>query len=111
MWNLLAGLITTYLGNRAEKAQAKHEREIKQITGEQEWDISQSNNAGSSWKDEWFTIVLSVPMIGAFIPTVVPYIEEGFRVLDSMPDYYKGFLGAAVAASFGIKALSNWGNK
>ena len=111
MWNLLVGLITTYLGNRAEKTKAKHEREIKQITGEQEWDISQSNNAGSSWKDEWFTIVLSVPMIGAFVPSVVPYIEEGFRVLDSMPDYYKGFLGAAVAASFGIKALSNWGNK
>lgn len=111
MWNLLAGLVTTYLSNRAEKSKAKHERELKQITGEQEWDVAQANNAGNSWKDEWFTIVLSVPMIGAFIPSVVPYIEEGFRVLDSMPDYYKGFLGAAVAASFGIKALSNWSNK
>lgn len=113
MWNLLiaplAELGKTWLKNKAEKSQAMHERELKQITGEQEWDISQANNAGSSWKDEWFTIVLSVPMIGAFIPDVVPYIEEGFRVLDSMPDYYKGFLGAAVAASFGIKALSNWG--
>jgi len=25
-----------------------------------------------------------------------------------MPDWYKGFLGAAVAASFGIRGLANW---
>ena len=33
---------------------------------------------------------------------------EGFRVLDQMPDWYKGFLGAAVAASFGLRGLANW---
>jgi len=26
-----------------------------------------------------------------------------------MPDYYKAFLGGAIAASFGIKTLSHWG--
>jgi len=26
-----------------------------------------------------------------------------------MPDYYKAFLGGAIAASFGIKTLSRWG--
>jgi hypothetical protein len=31
--------------------------------------------------------------------------------LEGMPDWYKGFLGAAVAASFGIRTLSKWGNK
>jgi len=43
-----------------------------------------------------------------FIPSLVPYVKEGFIVLESMPDFYKGFLGAAIAASFGIKTLSNW---
>ena len=47
--------------------------------------------------------------VGAFVPTMVPYIHEGFRVLNDMPDFYKGFLGAAIAASFGIKALTKWG--
>jgi hypothetical protein len=42
---------------------------------------------------------------------MVPYIHEGFRVLNDMPDFYKGFLGAAIAASFGIKALTKWGSK
>ena len=115
MWNLLiaplAELAKQHFANKAEEKQAKHQATLKRIEGEQNWDETQANNAGNSWKDEWFTIVLSVPMIGAFIPSVVPYIEDGFRALDGMPDYYKGFLGAAVAASFGIKALSSWGNK
>jgi len=25
-----------------------------------------------------------------------------------MPEYYKGFLAAAIAASFGLKGLANW---
>jgi hypothetical protein len=42
---------------------------------------------------------------------MVPYVEQGFIVLETMPDYYKGFLGAAIAASFGMKAVSKWGSK
>jgi hypothetical protein len=47
----------------------------------------------------------------AFIPEAVPIVKNGFDVLQQMPDWYKGFLGAAVAASFGIRTLSKWGNK
>lgn len=115
MWNLLiaplADLAKQHFANKAEEKQAKHQATLKRIEGEQSWDETQAANSNNSFKDEWFVLVLSVPMIGAFIPSVVPYIEEGFRVLDGMPDYYKGFLGAAIAASFGIKALSNWGGK
>jgi hypothetical protein len=41
----------------------------------------------------------------------VPYVEQGFAVLETMPDWYKGFLGAAVAASFGIRSLTNFKGK
>jgi len=42
---------------------------------------------------------------------MVPYVQEGFNVLSTMPDYYKAFLGGAIAASFGIKSMSSWGKK
>jgi len=42
---------------------------------------------------------------------MVPYIKEGFITLQEMPDFYKGFLGAAMAASFGIKSLAKWGDR
>lgn len=113
MWNILVGPLVElgkqWFKNKAEKAQATHEATLKKIQTDADWDATQANNANASWKDEWFAIVLSVPMIGAFIPDFVPYIQEGFNVLNDMPDYYKAFLGGAIAASFGIKTLSNWG--
>ena len=107
----LGSIASTWISGKAEEAKAKQEVKLKAIQSEENWDKVMAEGTQSSWKDEWFTIVLSIPMIGAFIPDLVPYIQKGFEVLDSMPEYYKGFLAAAIAASFGIKALSNWKSK
>jgi len=115
MWQMLitplVELGKSFLNNKLEKTKAKHEAELKRLQNDADWDANQAQNASNSWKDEWFAILLSIPMVGAFIPDAVPYIERGFEVLSNMPDYYKAFLGGAIAASFGIKTLSNWGNK
>ena len=115
MWNLLiqplVGLVTTHLNHKAEAKQAVHNSTLKKIEHEGSWEESQASNAQNSWKDEWFTVILSIPLIGVFIPDMVPYIKEGFITLQEMPDFYKGFLGAAMAASFGIKSLSKWGER
>ena len=71
-----------------------------------DWDITAQQNAGNSWSDEWFVLLLSFPLIGAFVPGLQPYVQEGFRQLDLMPDYYKAFLATAVGASFGYRALA-----
>ena len=90
------------------KEQAVHKRKLTQIKNEASWDETQAKNANTSLKDEWFVFLLSIPMIGAFVPDMVPYVKEGFVVLNEMPEFYKAFLGAAIAASFGIKSLANW---
>lgn len=104
----LASLLGGWLKNKAEEKQALHERKLETIKHEANWDNIQATNAGTSWKDEWFTILFSVPLVMAFIPEAVPLVSEGFKVLEGMPDWYKAFLGAAVAASFGIRTLSKW---
>ena len=115
MWQTLiaplANLVGGYLKNKAEEKQAVHERKLEVIKHESNWDNIQATNAGTSWKDEWFTLLFSVPLVMAFVPEMVHIVKEGFEVLEGMPDWYKGFLGAAVAASFGIRTLSKWGNK
>jgi hypothetical protein len=105
---LVGGIASEWLQGKREEAKAKQEAKITAIKSVENWDSIQATNASSSFKDEWFVVILSIPMIGAFIPSLVPYIERGFQVLDTMPDYYKGFLGAAIAASFGLKSLANW---
>ena len=46
-------------------------------------------------------------MVMAFIPSLVPYVEQGFKVLEGMPSWYQALLGGVFAASFGLKKLSN----
>jgi len=115
MWQALIAplteIISGHFKRKAEEKQATHERKLEVIKHESSWDNIQATNAGSSWKDEWFTLLFSVPLVMAFIPEAVPVVQDGFRVLEEMPEFYKAFLGAAVAASFGIRALSKWGNK
>jgi hypothetical protein len=112
MWQSLIAPISNLLGgwlkNKAEEKQALHERKLEGIKKEASWDNIQATNSGTSWKDEWFTLLFSIPLIMAFVPEMVHIVRAGFEVLEGMPDWYKGFLGAAVAASFGIRALSKW---
>lgn len=105
---LVGELATTWMQGKAAEAKVKQEVKIKAMQSEENWEKMMAEGSKTSWKDEWFVIVLSIPMIGAFIPSLVPYIQQGFIVLSAMPEYYKGFLAAAIAASFGLKGLSNW---
>lgn len=112
MWQTLLGpvvdLVGGHLQRKAEEKKAVHERKMVAIQQDANWENINASNANSSWKDEWFTILFSVPCVLAFFPSMVPVVMEGFTVLNGMPDWYKGFLGAAVAASFGIRGLANW---
>jgi len=104
----IVSLVGGHLERKAEEKKAIHERKMVAIQQDANWENIHANNASSSWKDEWFTILFSIPCILAFFPSMVPVVMQGFAALDGMPDWYKGFLGAAVAASFGIRGLANW---
>ena len=75
---------------------------------EAEWDKLMAEGSKESWKDEYWTLVLSIPAILAFFPDAVPHVQAGFAVLDTMPDWYKAALGVAIGASFGVKQFSRF---
>lgn len=78
----------------------------KQIAGEIDWDIAAQKNSESSWKDEYLTILFSIPLLLCFLPFTVDYVERGFEALAQTPDWYKYTLGVIVSASFGIKGAT-----
>jgi hypothetical protein len=112
MWQTLIGPVTALIGDhfkrRSQEKRAVHKRKLEAIKQDANWENIHANNAANSWKDEWFTILFSIPCVLAFFPSMVPIVMQGFSALDAMPDWYKGFLGAAVAASFGLRGLANW---
>lgn len=105
----IVGGVVDHFKSKQELKKAETEGKIarlrKQVEGDIEWDLIQAANANSSWKDEWFAIIVSIPLIMAFIPSCVDYVRDGFRVLSLCPDWYKALVGGAVAASFGLKQL------
>ena len=78
----------------------------KQIAGEIDWDVAAQKNSSGSWKDEYLTILFSIPLLLCFLPWTVEYLERGFAALAQTPDWYKYTLGVIVSASFGIKGAT-----
>jgi hypothetical protein len=126
MLNLLIGPVTelagTWLKGKVEKskaetaskvAQAKAEAVImeKKATGEIDWDLEMAKGSSNSWKDEWLTILFSIPLILAFIPGMEEVVKNGFAQLQAMPEWYQYSLGVIVAASFGVRSATKFFGK
>ncbi|WP_420011322.1 hypothetical protein [Tateyamaria sp.] len=73
------------------------------------WETLALSDAASSWKDEWWTILLAIPLILAFVPGLPPYIEAGFAALDETPDWYRWALLAAISFAFGRRVMPQIG--
>ena len=115
--NSLVGVASEAVSGYVETKKAKAKQKLvqiqaettlmeKQIAGEIDWDIAAQKNAGSSWKDEYLTILFSIPLLLCFLPFTVDYVERGFEALALTPDWYKYTLGVIVSASFGIKGAT-----
>ena len=126
MLNLLIGPITqlagTWLDGKVEKtkaetgakvAKAKAEAVImeRKATGELDWDLEMAKGSQSSWKDEWLTVLFSIPLVMAFIPGMEEVVANGFEQLNSMPEWYQYSLGVIVAASFGVRSATKFFGK
>ena len=127
MLNLLIGPIAelagTWMSGKVEekKAQAKTrvakaEAEAivmqKKATGEIDWDLEMAKGSASSWKDEWLTIIFSVPLVLSFCGDWGRgVVSDGFEALATMPEWYQYTLGVIVAASFGVRSATKFFGK
>jgi len=104
----LLQLGTTFLEGRNTKMKAKAEAEAQVMVNASnqvgDWEKIQAQNAGNSWKDEWLTVLFSIPLVMAFIPGGIVYVERGFAALEGMPEWYQYTLSIIVAASFGVRS-------
>lgn len=108
----VADLAGGYLKNKAEQSKAVHEAKMKVIQNDGDWENKAIDASANSWKDEFWTLVLSVPifMIGYSIvvgdPEIVKRVEAGFAALSNLPEWYQYLLFIAISSSFGIKGVS-----
>lgn len=88
------------------QAEAEIARLNRSIDAEISWDAEAVKQMEHSWKDEYLTLMLSAPMILAFLGDWGrTAVAEGFSAIQGAPDWYKVAFLTTIAASFGIRAL------
>ena len=111
---VVSGVIDTRKAKAKQKlVKIEAETEIvkQQIKGEIDWDVEAIKGSKGSWKDEYLTLLFSIPLLLCFLPFTVEYVERGFAALAMTPDWYKYTLGVIVSASFGIKGATKFFGK
>ena len=114
MLNLLIGpavdLAKDFIKGKADEKKAIQERKIATIQNDADWESKMASGAEKSWKDEWFSVLLSLPLIGVAYsvivddPQIISRVNEGFAALSQLPEWYQYLLFIAVSASFGLKS-------
>tara|TARA_R110001632_G_scaffold86327_3_gene188608 strand:- start:2909 stop:3286 length:378 start_codon:yes stop_codon:yes gene_type:complete len=105
----VADLAKGYLSNKAEEKQAKHQAKMSVIENDADWESKMAAASQDSWKDEFWTIVLSIPvfMVGYAIAandvTIIERVSTGFEALEKLPEWYQYLLFIAISSSFGIR--------
>lgn len=91
------------------EAEAKATIMKSAATSEAEWEKIMAQGSQSSWKDEWLTILFSVPLVLCFTGEWGRQtVSDGFAALESMPEWYQYTLGVIVAASFGVRSATRF---
>ena len=87
--------------------QAIHERKLDLIsqglTADMNWEMEFAKQASTSWKDEYTLLVVSVPLVMAFIPGLSQFVVEGFKSFADTPVWYQVMVQVLFYATYGIR--------
>ena len=107
----VANIAGQIIKNRNEISKAKHQAQMQTIQNNADWEAKMADASANSWKDEFWTLVLSAPifMISYSIivddPSVIDRTKQAFTVLSELPEWYQYLLFVCISASFGIKGV------
>lgn len=92
------------------KLEAEAALALKRAEHSSNWEMEAVRQAGTSWKDEYWTIVLSIPMIAVFFEPLQAAVLDGFHNLEQAPLWYQAAVMAALSFAFGLRALNKFTN-
>ena len=118
----VANLAGSWLQGKADKnaaaaqlklveAESKAKILLSKETSTADWERIMAENSGGSWKDEFFAVILAIPLILCFIPGMEGVVAHGFEQLSKAPDWYFWPLLTAISASFGVKGVKQFMGK
>ena len=113
----LLGIGGKIIEARSNLKRAKIEAETKAVLAradqEGAWEAIAAENARTSWLDEYWTAILTVPLVLAFLG-FGKVVDEGFQALAGVPEWYVWAVLASVGWAFarrGVPGLGSWRRK
>jgi hypothetical protein len=92
---------------KLELEEATHKRQVELrlqgMTADATWELESLKAHTSGWKDELVIVLLAIPLVLVFIPKTAPYVMEGFRILETTPDWYRWLILLIFTAVYGIR--------
>lgn len=92
---------------KMEYEDAIHKRKLDLIsqglTADMNWEMEFARQAATSWKDEYTLIVVSIPLVMAFIPGLSEFVKLGFESFAGTPIWYQAMVQVLFYATYGIR--------
>ena len=110
----IANLTGSYLQGKADKATANAKLKLVEAeskaailmskeTSTADWERIMAESTKNSWKDEFITIVVMIPVILCFVPGLENVVKNGFDRLAELPEWYTWLVFAVCSAAIGIR--------
>jgi len=96
--------------NKMDLARAVTEAKIKIVQSSQDADIKWENTAmdNAGWKDEFLTIIISIPLVLSFFPNYAHFVTQGFVALSEVPSWYQAAVGTMIGSAFGVRQFTKF---
>lgn len=125
MWNpfnLITQVVSPIAGAFEKRTEAKTQVKLKQIDRLQsaddklaEWESIVAENSNDSWKDEWVTLIITMPIPVIFLaviistltgdPKIAQAAKDGVTAIKELLPDYDNLLYVVCLAAMGIRAL------
>jgi len=88
-------------------AKAEAEANKMKRESEQDYDLDKiaMNAMDKSWKDEFLLILFSIPIAMCFFPEYRQYVEDGFKTLNIIPEWFMYIYVAMIVVIYGLRGL------
>ena len=115
----IANLAGSYLQGKADSATANAKLKLVEAeskaailmskeTSTADWERIMAESTKNSWKDEFITIVVMIPVILCFVPGLESVVKNGFDRLAELPEWYTWLVFAVCSAAIGIRGTKQF---
>ena len=88
---------------------AEAESKAKRLERESEMDYDLDKLSmiamDKSWKDEFLLILFSIPIAMCFFPEYRQYVEDGFKTLNIIPEWFMYIYVTMIVVIYGLRGL------